>query len=119
MNRYIIDKILHRLLCIKWHLELDERYRKVLRLNKIVGTNREKGKCWLAKWRKYKIPISSVQYRVFCKYIGDDINIVPEEVSKVCECISHHRLVALNIVVDKTRSPRLIEYNVIPGSFGS
>lgn len=79
MNR-IIDKVLHRLLCIKWHWELDRQYRNVLKLNNISDTDKVKEKAWLQKWGGYKIPISALQYRVFRHYIGDDINIVPEEV---------------------------------------
>lgn len=80
MGRTILDKILYRLLCLKWHWELDCHYRKVLKLNDIISTNKEKENLWLQKWGGYKVPISPLQYRVFRKYIGDDINIVPEEV---------------------------------------
>ena len=80
MGKKIIDLCLHRLLSIKWHWELNRQYKKILKLNKIVGTNIENEKKWLAKWRAFNIPISHVQYRVFRRYIGDNINIVPEEV---------------------------------------
>ena len=80
MDRTIIDKILHRLLCLKWHRELDCHYKKVLKINNIVNSNKEKENLWLQKWGGYKVPISPLQYMVFRKYIGDDINIVPEEV---------------------------------------
>lgn len=37
----------------------------------------------------------------------------------VCKRIVHHRLVALDVVVDIEGKPILIEYNVIPGTFSS
>lgn len=79
MNR-VIDNVLHRLLCMKWHRELDCQYRNVLKLNNISSTDKSKEKLWMRKWGGYKVPISALQYRVFRNYIGDDINIVPEEV---------------------------------------
>lgn len=35
MNK-VIDNVLHRLLCMKWHRELDCQYRNVLKLNNIL-----------------------------------------------------------------------------------
>ena len=35
----------------------------------------------------------------------------------ICKNIVHHRLIALDICLDKTGEPRLIEFNIIPGSY--
>lgn len=37
----------------------------------------------------------------------------------ICKRIIHHRLVALDIVVDINGNPKLIEFNIIPGTFSS
>lgn len=50
MNRDIIDKVFHRLLCVKWHWELNRQYKNVLKLNNIVGTDKKKESLWLQKW---------------------------------------------------------------------
>ena len=46
-------------------------------------------------------------------------NTVISFAKEVCSRIVHHRLVALDIVVDKNGTPKLIEYNITPGSFSS
>lgn len=51
-----------------------------MKLNNISSTDKSREKLWMRKWGGYKVPISALQYRVFRNYIGDDINIVPEEV---------------------------------------
>lgn len=48
MNR-VIDNVLHRLLCMKWHQELDCQYRNVLKLNNISSTDKSKEKLWMRK----------------------------------------------------------------------
>lgn len=58
MIKNFIDKFLHRLLCIKWHRELNRHYSKVIKLNNIRGTNSKAEDEWMAKWRKFNIPIS-------------------------------------------------------------
>lgn len=80
MNRVIIDKLLHRLLCIKWHNELDTQYAKIIKMNNIKGGGKVHENLWYDKWSQYNVKISPLQYRVFRNYIGDNINIVPEEV---------------------------------------
>ena len=64
MDRTIIDKILHRLLCLKWHRELDCHYKKVLKTNNIVNSNKEKENLWLQKWGgiKYLFHPCSIGY---------------------------------------------------------
>lgn len=49
MNK-VIDNVLHRLLCMKWHRELDCQYRNVLKLNNISSTDKSKEKLWMRKW---------------------------------------------------------------------
>jgi hypothetical protein len=57
-------------------------YKKVIRNNPDLHLSRrtKTEKVWLDKWRKYDKRLTPVAYRVFSRYIGDDINIVPMEV---------------------------------------
>lgn len=35
---------------------------------------------WIEKWSQFGVKASPSQYRVFSKYIGNDVNIVPEDI---------------------------------------
>ena len=55
-------------------------YRSILKRNKIDNVSSAKEKAWVQKWSQLGIKAKPTQYRVFRQYIGDDINIVPEDI---------------------------------------
>lgn len=56
-------------------------YRKIERQNPGIMTIPDGGGeyLWLKKWRKYDKKVSVCPYRIFHKYIGNDLNIMPLE----------------------------------------
>ena len=55
-------------------------YKECISLNPDLGQPAE-GECeWLEKWRKYDKKVSPLSYRIFSRYIGPDINIMPMEI---------------------------------------
>lgn len=58
----------------------DKFYRSILKRNNITNKTSKDEKAWITKWSQLGIKAKPTQYRVFRQYIGDDINIVPEDI---------------------------------------
>ena len=52
-------------------------YKKMITTNPELGEPAEGEKEWLTKWRKYDPRLSPLSYRIFSRYIGNDMNILP------------------------------------------
>lgn len=68
-----INRINSKRICIK-------AYKSYLERNPKLGLPVKGEKEWIAKWKKYDKNISPLSYRIFSRYIGSDINILPMEV---------------------------------------
>lgn len=64
----------------------DSFYSNVIRYNPQLREKAVDEEKWLKKWRQYDPKLSPMAYRVFSRYIGPNINIVPLEIcSSICE----------------------------------
>lgn len=58
-------------------------YKRIISSNQFDCSKAEIGENkWLEKWRKYDSSLSPLSYRIFSRYIGEDINIMPLEIQK-------------------------------------
>lgn len=57
----------------------DFLYKKIIASNPELGKIAEGEKEWLMKWRRYDSKLSPLSYRIFSRYIGEDMNILPLE----------------------------------------
>ena len=55
-------------------------YHSIMKRNGIPNKSSEHEKAWVERWSQFGIKAKPTQYRVFRQYIGDDINIVPEDI---------------------------------------
>ncbi len=62
-------------------------YKNTIRYNPNLGTYLEGEDEWLKKWRQYDSKISPLAYRVFGRYIGPNIDIVPLEICSRLETV--------------------------------
>ncbi len=61
-------------------------YSNAIKYNPILKEPAKHEELWLKKWRVYDSKLSPLAYRVFSRYIGEDLNIVPLEIcSGICE----------------------------------
>ena len=64
-----------------FHIKHNDTYYKRILQNKTYLKERAEGEeQWLNRWRKYYNALSPISYRIFSRYIGPDINIVPNEI---------------------------------------
>lgn len=75
-----IKKIVRTILFYAHQMKHERFYHKVMKINHIPNRQTNNEKEWLAKWSVFGIKAKPTQYRVFRHYIGDDINIVPEDI---------------------------------------
>lgn len=54
-------------------------YKRILDCNPALGAKSVREDEWLDKWRKYDTSLSPLSYRIFSRYIGEDMNIAPPE----------------------------------------
>lgn len=54
-------------------------YKKAIKKNKELDSPADGEKKWLERWRKYDEKLSPLAYRVFSRYIGPNIDILPIE----------------------------------------
>lgn len=68
--------------CLYWYRQRkhEKFYHRVLHINGIKDVEVKGEKEWLKRWSQFGIKAKPTQYRVFRQYIGDDINIVPEDI---------------------------------------
>lgn len=55
-------------------------YKKIIQRHPELGHPAEGEESWLAYWREYDRDLSPLAYRVFSRYIGPDIHILPLEI---------------------------------------
>lgn len=55
-------------------------YRRILKRHPELGAKEKSESLWLEKWRKYDKHVPADSYRIFAKFIGEDINIMPLEI---------------------------------------
>ncbi len=60
----------------KTYLQL---YKKIFALHPELNTHEAQEYAWLNKWQTYDSSVSKASYRIFSKFIGEDINIIPLE----------------------------------------
>lgn len=61
-------------------------YSNAIKYNPLLKEPANHEDLWLKKWRVYDPKLSPLAYRVFSRYIGEDLNIVPLEIcSGMCE----------------------------------
>ena len=75
-----IQKFFRIVLLFFHSLKYDRHYRKVEKMNGIVNRSVDGEKEWRKKWSQLGVMTSNLQYRVFSRYIGPNINIVPENI---------------------------------------
>ena len=68
--------------CLYWYRQRkhEKFYNRVMHINGIKDVEVKGEKEWLKRWSQFGIKAKPTQYRVFRQYIGDDINIVPEDI---------------------------------------
>lgn len=54
-------------------------YKKIISVNEFLGKEADGEKEWLDKWKNYDKNISPLSFRIFSRFIGPDINILPLE----------------------------------------
>ena len=57
-----------------------KRYKRVISANQHLSKYAVGEKEWLKKWRKYDDGLTPLAYRIFSRYIGNDVNILPFEI---------------------------------------
>lgn len=75
-----IKKAIRHILYRYHHFSHERFYRKVMSLNGIENKPVAGEEAWIKKWSQFGIKASPTQYRVFSHYIGNDVNIVPEDI---------------------------------------
>ena len=75
-----IKKAIRYVLWIYHHSRYEKSYRHVMKINGIKNQTVAGEKAWIEKWSQLGAKASPTQYRVFSRYIGNDINIVPEDI---------------------------------------
>ena len=69
-----IQKFFRMVLLFFHSLKYDRHYRKVEKMNGIINRSVDGEKEWRKKWSKLGVMTSNLQYRVFSRYIGPNIN---------------------------------------------
>ena len=55
-------------------------YKKIIQRHPELGHPAEGEESWLTYWREYDRDLSPLAYRIFSRYIGPDIHILPLEI---------------------------------------
>ena len=80
MKRYINQ--IAKLGLITYHAyKQNNFYKKLLRLNHFPNKEQPGEEAWLKKWSGLGMKVNPVYYRLFYHYIGEDMNIMPEDIS--------------------------------------
>ena len=80
MNKKKAKSIIRGLLYRFRQINHERFYRHVMRINGIENKAAMGEKEWVERWSLFGLKAKSTQYRVFSHYIGNDINIVPEDI---------------------------------------
>lgn len=76
----LAKKIIVYILSYSRRVSYIKNYKECIAINPELDKPAEGEKEWLDKWRKYDKRVSPLSYRIFSRYIGPDINILPMEV---------------------------------------
>lgn len=80
MNKQKVKSIIRNLLFRFRQIGHERFYRQVMCINGIDNKKAIGEKEWLEKWSQFGLKAKPTQYRVFSHYIGNNINIVPEDI---------------------------------------
>lgn len=80
MNKQKVKSIIRNLLFRFRQIGYDRFYHLVMRKNGINNKKVAGEKEWIEKWSQFGLKAKPTQYRVFSHYIGNDINIIPEDI---------------------------------------
>ncbi|MBR4131175.1 MAG: hypothetical protein IKU02_09710 [Bacteroidaceae bacterium] len=80
MNKKIVKSVTRHFLFRFRQIKHDRFYRDVMRKNGIENKKAIGEKEWVKKWSLFGLKAKPTQYRVFSHYIGNNINIVPEDI---------------------------------------
>lgn len=82
MRRFIQDIVRERYLFAGARRRYVNLYKQIIAHNPGMGLNvaAANEEEWLKRWRKYDKHVSPLGYRIFSKYVGEDLNIMPLEV---------------------------------------
>lgn len=75
-----MKQLFRNVLSILHQYRYERFYHKLMRINGLKDVEVKGEKEWLKRWSQFGIKAKPTQYRVFRQYIGDDINIVPEDI---------------------------------------
>lgn len=65
----------------KYHSRKHYRfYKKLMKINHFHNLKEDGENDWMSKWGKLGMKVNPIYYRLFSRYIGKDINIVPEDI---------------------------------------
>lgn len=77
--KYLFKKLSKRCVYKAVNKSFLHLYKKMIECNSELGEFAKGEVEWLAKWRKYDPKLSPLSYRIFSRYIGEDMNILPLE----------------------------------------
>ncbi len=80
MNKQKVKSIIRNLLFRFRQIEHERFYHQVMCINNIDNKKAIGEKEWSEKWSQFGLKAKPTQYRVFSHYIGNNINIVPEDI---------------------------------------
>ncbi len=80
MKKQTIKSITRNLLYRFRQIKTERFYLLIMRKNGIANKKSVGEKEWVEKWSQFGLKAKPTQYRVFSHYIGNDINIVPEDI---------------------------------------
>lgn len=80
MNKQTVKSIIRNLLFRIRQIGHDRSYHLIMRKNGIANKKANGEKEWIEKWSQFGLKAKPTQYRVFSHYIGNEINIVPEDI---------------------------------------
>ena len=81
MMKNEIKKIIRTFLKAYHAYKQENFYKKLLRLNHFSNKKQPGEEAWLRKWSGLGMKVNPVYYRLFYHYIGEDMNIMPEDIS--------------------------------------
>ena len=76
----LLKQKLRKVLYYIHHVKHEKFYKLVMQMNGIKNCKASREDKWIEKWSQLGVKASPTQYHVFSKYIGNNINIVPEDI---------------------------------------